>query len=92
MTVPDWADVAAAVRLVDPAEVAGARWFGGKGRPVDRIEAVEAFDLGSGAALALAEIGEQGAAAGRYVVPLVRRGATWIDQLRVSSMDVESRK
>jgi len=72
LTELTWPEVAAALAALEPAEVAAARWFAGKGRPVDRIVAVEAFDLGSSVGLAVAEVGERGKPAGRYLLPLVR--------------------
>jgi maltose alpha-D-glucosyltransferase / alpha-amylase len=67
---PAWSDVDAAVRAIDPAGVAGARWYGGKGRAIERIEPAEAFDLGSGAVLAVADIEPTDGPAGRYLLPL----------------------
>jgi len=72
LTELTWAEVGAALDGLDPGQVAAARWFGGKGRPVDRIAPVEAFDLGAGAGLAIADVGERGGPAGRYLLPLTR--------------------
>jgi hypothetical protein len=67
---PTWSDVEAAVRGVEPADVAGARWYGGKGRAIERIAPAEAFDLGAGAVLAIVDIEPADGPAGRYLIPL----------------------
>jgi trehalose synthase-fused probable maltokinase len=67
---PTWSDVEAAVRAIDPADVAGARWYGGKGRAIARIRPAEAFDLAAGAVLAIADIEPVEGPAGRYLLPL----------------------
>ncbi len=67
MTELTWAEAAAAVAALDPAavdaldrdDISAARWYGGKGRPIERMEAVEAFDLSAGV-LAVVDIGERG--------------------------------
>jgi trehalose synthase-fused probable maltokinase len=56
VTEPTWAEITAAVRAIDPAEVSAARWFGDKGRAVERIEPTEAFALADGAVLAVVEV------------------------------------
>ncbi|MEX2011731.1 MAG: hypothetical protein WEF51_05800 [Chloroflexota bacterium] len=74
MIEPTWSDVESAVRAIDPAEVAGARWYGGKGRAIERISPAEAFDLGAGAVLAIVEIEPADGPAGRYLLPLRAEG------------------
>jgi trehalose synthase-fused probable maltokinase len=69
-----WAAVERAFAAVDRSSIAAARWFGGKGRPVDRVTPVEAFELTRGAVLGVAEVGEHGAPAGRYLFGLTRTG------------------
>jgi maltose alpha-D-glucosyltransferase/alpha-amylase len=71
---PTWSDVEAAVRGVEPADVAGARWYGGKGRAIERIAPAEAFDLGAGAVLAIVDIEPADGPAGRYLIPLRAEG------------------
>jgi len=68
---PTWSAVEAAVRRVDPAGIAVARWYGAKGRPIERIVAAEAFDLGAGAVLAIVDIEPADGRAGRYLLPLL---------------------
>lgn len=66
-----WPEIADAVSGLDVSAVAEARWFGGKGASIGRIEATEGFDLGDGAVLALADV-HVAAAVTAYLVPLVR--------------------
>ncbi|MDQ2965387.1 MAG: phosphotransferase, partial [Chloroflexota bacterium] len=73
MIEPTWSDVESAVREIDPADIAGARWYGAKGRAIERVAPVEAFDLGAGAVLAVVEVAAAGGPPGRYLLPL--RGA-----------------
>jgi trehalose synthase-fused probable maltokinase len=67
---PTWSDIEAAVQAIDPADVAGARWYGGKGRAIVRIAAAEAFDLGGGAVLAIADVEPADGSSGTYLLPL----------------------
>ncbi len=54
--------------------MAAARWFGGKGVTIERIEAAEAFDLGDANGLAIADVHVAGQTATRYLVPVIREG------------------
>ncbi len=68
------AEVAAAVARLDLGEIAGARWFGGKGRPIRGIELHEAFALeGAGdPVLAVVTVRDEAKRGERYLVPLCR--------------------
>jgi maltose alpha-D-glucosyltransferase/alpha-amylase len=74
---PSHAEVASAVTGLDVASITTARWFGGKGRAIARVEAAEAFVLpgGAGSVLAIARIHYDRGAPDRYVVPLARDGS-----------------
>jgi len=67
---PTWSDVESAVRGIDPADIAGARWYGAKGRPIERITPLEAFDLGAGAVMAIVDVQPADGPVGRYLLPL----------------------
>jgi maltose alpha-D-glucosyltransferase/alpha-amylase len=67
---PTWSDVESAVGRLDPAAIGAARWYGGKGREIERIVPAEAFDLGSGAVLAVVDVEPAGGGTGRYLLPL----------------------
>ena len=73
MTDLAWDEVVAAVDALDRDDISAARWYGGKGRPIERIEPVEAFDLAAGV-LAVVDIGERGGRTGRYLLPFARDG------------------
>jgi len=62
-----------AIRGIDPADVAAARWFGGKGRAIGSIEIAEAFALpGDGRhVLAVANVVFERGPAEAYLFPLV---------------------
>ena len=62
-----------AIRRIDPAGVASARWFGGKGRAIRSIELAEAFVLpGDGRhVLAVANVVSERVPAEAYLFPLV---------------------
>ena len=62
-----------AIRRIDPAGVASARWFGGKGRAIRSIELAEAFVLpGDGRhVLAVANVVYERGPAEAYLFPLV---------------------
>ncbi len=66
-----WTAATAWTEALDPADLAAARWFGGKGRPFGSARALDALDLGDGAHLAIVEIAylDEGDAE-RYLVPL----------------------
>ena len=66
-----WPEIARAISGLDVSRVAQARWFGGKGHEIERIEPLEGFDLGAGAGLVIVEI-TAGGSVGRYLVPVVR--------------------
>jgi hypothetical protein len=65
--------VADAIRGIDRAGVAAARWFGGKGRPIGSIDLTEAFVLpGDGRhVLAVANVVYERGPAEAYLFPLV---------------------
>jgi trehalose synthase-fused probable maltokinase len=64
-----------AVEGLDRDAITAARWFGGKGSTVERVTLGEAFDLGAGHGLAIAEVaGANGSA--RYLFPLRHDAAT----------------
>jgi trehalose synthase-fused probable maltokinase len=67
-----FAEVRAAVERLDPADLAEERWFGAKGRPVDGLELVEAFDLNAegSAVLAIVGVRTRKAITARYSVML----------------------
>jgi maltose alpha-D-glucosyltransferase / alpha-amylase len=71
---PTWPDVESAVRRLDSAAIATARWYGGKGREIARIVPAEAFDLGAGAVLAVVDVEQAGGGTGRYLLPLRANG------------------
>jgi maltose alpha-D-glucosyltransferase/alpha-amylase len=62
-----------AIRRIEPAGVASARWFGGMGRAIGSIELAEAFVLpGDGRhVLAVANVVYERAPAEAYLIPLV---------------------
>jgi maltose alpha-D-glucosyltransferase/alpha-amylase len=64
--------IASAVAGLDPAEIAAARWFAGKGGGVERVALDEAFVLDPDGrhALAIATIHLEGGERQRYQVPL----------------------
>lgn len=72
MSEVTWSEVAAALASADREAMAAARWFAGKGRPIDRLDLVEAFDLGEGTALAIADLAPAAHGGGRYLLPLAR--------------------
>ena len=67
-----------AIRRIDPAGVASARWFGGKGRAIRSIELAEAFVLpGDGRhVLAVANVAYERGPAEAYLFPFVADGGT----------------
>ncbi len=67
-------EVAAAISGLDLSTLGAQRWFGGKGQPIERLDLVEAFDLGGAAGLAIAEVSSGGKArrGPRYTLPLER--------------------
>jgi maltose alpha-D-glucosyltransferase/alpha-amylase len=68
-----WNEVVAAVEALDRDEISAARWYGGKGRAIERIEPVEAFDLAAGAVV-IVHTREPTGRTGRYLVPFSRQG------------------
>ena len=68
--------VEVAIRRIDPAGVASARWFGGKGRAIGSIELAEAFVLpGDGRhVLAVANVVYERGPTQAYLFPLVADG------------------
>jgi maltose alpha-D-glucosyltransferase / alpha-amylase len=71
-------DVAAAVARLDRDALAGARWFGGKGRAIDSVNLAEAFVLPGegGHVLALVAVGYARGAADTYLVPFTVDGGS----------------
>jgi len=69
--------VAAAVSGIPHADLAVARWFGGKGRPIASVELAEAFELPGegGYVLAVVDVAYARGSADRYLVPLVTERA-----------------
>ena len=62
----------ATIRQLDPADVAAARWFGGKGREIRSIGLAEAFLLpGDRHVLAVADVAYARGPADAYLFPLV---------------------
>ena len=65
----------AAIRRLDPADIAAARWFGGKGREVRSIGLAEAFVLpGDRHTLAVADVAYDRGPADAYLFPLIADG------------------
>ncbi len=70
-----FAAIATFVAALPRDELAGARWYGGKGRTITGISLVEAFEVGDGLALALVDVAEQGGGGGRYTIPVAATAA-----------------
>ena len=70
------AQVETAIRGLGPAEIAGARWFGGKGREIRSVGLAEAFVLSNDGhhVLAIAEVAYLSGAPDAYLFPLVHEG------------------
>src|SRR5437763_12966389 len=47
--------------------IAGARWYGGKGRPIAAVRELDRLELGAAAALRVLEVEEVGGARARYL-------------------------
>jgi hypothetical protein len=70
---PSRDEIAAAAARLDPAAIAEARWFGGKGRAIRGLVLDEAFPLpgddDTGAVLATVDVDFASGAPERYVIP-----------------------
>ena len=71
-------DVEAAIQRLSHADIAGARWFGGKGREIRSVELAEAFVLpgDGGHVLALADVAYDRGPADAYLFALVADDGT----------------
>jgi maltose alpha-D-glucosyltransferase/alpha-amylase len=68
-------DAEAAIRQLDPADIAAARWFGRKGRELRSIALAEAFVLpGARHVLAVADVAYERGPADAYLFPLIAHG------------------
>src|SRR4051794_39456682 len=69
----DRAALAAAVRAIDPEDLASRRWFAAKGEVPSSLRLAHALPLAPDAALALVDVssGERGERRDRYAIPFV---------------------
>jgi maltose alpha-D-glucosyltransferase/alpha-amylase len=75
-------DAEAAIRQLEPADIAASRWFGGKGRELRSITLAEAFVLpGERHVLAVADVAYERGPADAYLFPLIADG----DGLRIAA-------